>query len=284
MTCYNRKARTLYCLQQLFDARERTANIALKVFLLDDASPDGTGDVVLSVYPEVTVIRGTGQLFWNRGMHRAMEVSTTQSFDYYLWLNDDTILNSHSIKNLMDTMRWCRTRTGAEGIVVGTTESSEGSGIPTYGGRNRVSKFRPLRFELVSPAHEPRLCQTMNGNCVLIPAAVVQRIGLLDPIFRHSMGDTDYGFRAGKAGFKLWVMPGFAGVCEKNSSEGEWVDPKVPLVERLQKVILPKALPPLSWGIYTKRHAGMLWPLLWIWPYLNIVRTSLIRSLGIHRE
>lgn len=280
LTCYNRCEQTLECLHRLFCAAAKVQQTKVTVFLLDDASPDGTGDAVSRRYPEARVTRGTGDLFWNRGMHRVMSIAMQESFDYYFWLNDDTALSESALQNLIQTSHQMRKQTGTDCIVVGTTEKEPGSGVATYGGRVRRSRWRPLHFELVTPGKEPLPCDTMNGNCVLIPASVVAAVGPIDPVFRHSMGDTDYGFRARKAGFDIWVMPGYAGVCKKNRPEGEWVDHSVPLARRLRKVVEPKALPLRPWAIYTRRHAGVLWPLVWAWPYVNIVRTSVIAALS----
>ncbi len=276
LACYNRRDRTLQCLDRLFRAAAKMPCAKLSVFLLDDASSDGTGDAVSRNYPVVRVIQGTGDLFWNRGMHRAMTIAMEEECDYYLWLNDDTMLAESALVDLIETSNRTREQTGKAGIVVGTTEAEFGSGVATYGGRLRHNRWRPLQFELVLPGTAPTQCDTMNGNCVLIPASVAATVGALDPVFRHSMGDTDYGFRARKAGFNIWVMPGFAGVCKTNRPEGEWVDRNVPLSRRLRKVIGPKALPPWPWAVYTWRHAGLLSPLVWVWPYLNVVRTSIM--------
>lgn len=275
LTCYNRCERTLQCLDLLFAAAAKAPQVKLTVFLLDDASPDGTGKAVSQWHPQVRVIRGTGDLFWNRGMHQLMKIAMQEEFDYYLWLNDDTMLAESALSALLNTSIGKRDQSGKDAIIVGTTEADFGSGVATYGGRVRRNRWRPLQFELVTPGTEPTQCDTMNGNCVLVPAAVARTIGALDPVFRHAMGDTDYGFRARQAGFDIWVAPGFVGTCKKNRPEGEWVDTNVRLFHRLRKVVEPKALPLRPWAVYTRRHAGMLWPLVWMWPYVNIVRTSI---------
>lgn len=276
LACYNRRGWTLQCLDRLFRAAAMVSCVRLSVFLLDDASPDGTGNAVSQIYPTVRVIQGTGDLFWNRGMHRAMTIAMEEGFDYYLWLNDDTMLAEPALADLIKTSQHIREQTGKDGIVVGTTEMEFGSGVATYGGRVRPSRWRPLQFELVQPRAAPTQCDTMNGNCVLIPASVVAAVGSLDAVFRHGMGDMDYGFRARKAGFDIWVMPGFAGVCKKNRLEGEWVDRNVPLSQRLRKMVGPKALPLWPWTVFTWRHAGFLSPLVCVWPYLNVIRTSIM--------
>ncbi len=56
----------------LFSCRPE-AGLELSVYLVDDGSSDGTGDAVRQAYPSVSVIRGDGTLFWNRGMRKAWE-------------------------------------------------------------------------------------------------------------------------------------------------------------------------------------------------------------------
>jgi GT2 family glycosyltransferase len=111
----------------------------------------------------------------------------------------------------------------------------------------------------------------MNGNCVLIPRAVATGVGNLDSAFVHVMGDFDYGLRARTAGFGIWVLPGFAGICDKNSLAGTFFDRSLAVPERWRRMQSPKGLPPAEWKIFCRRHAGSLWMLYFFWPYLRMV-------------
>lgn len=111
----------------------------------------------------------------------------------------------------------------------------------------------------------------MNGNCVLIPAAIAQSIGNIEKSFAHAMGDLDYGLRAKKAGFSVWIMPGYAGICPKNSITGTFYDRTLPVTQRLRKMMQPKGLPPSSWWLFARRHGGFFWLAFFIWPYLRIL-------------
>ena len=59
MTCYNRVATTIECLRRLFK-QDISDGYSLDVWLVDDGSPDGTGDKVKSEYPQVNVIKSKG--------------------------------------------------------------------------------------------------------------------------------------------------------------------------------------------------------------------------------
>ena len=77
MAAYNRRELTLACLRSL--GAQQVPGVALDVFVLDDASSDGTSEVA-EQFPEVTVLHGDGELYWNGGMRRAI----AGDYDYYL--------------------------------------------------------------------------------------------------------------------------------------------------------------------------------------------------------
>lgn len=280
MTCHNRRAKTLACLQALYRNR-LPENVRLDVVLVDDGSSDGTGDAVRERFPEVQVIRGNGSLFWNGGMRRAYEAAQAHAYDHLLWLNDDTLLDGDAVERLLATESRLHNRSGRPAIIVGSTRIP-GSNVPSYGGTVRMHRLRPMRFVLIPPGTEPIECHTMNGNVVLVPREISLALGNLEPRFVHAIGDTDYGLRARAAGYSVWVIPGYAGTCvNDNPISGSFNDVALPLAVRMRKILSPKGLPPRAWLVLTRRHAGILWPLHWVWPYLKVIMTSVACSIGI---
>ncbi len=59
LTCHNRRAETLRCLEALL---AQDAGASLRVFLVDDGSTDGTGEAVRVSFPQVNVVQGDGSL------------------------------------------------------------------------------------------------------------------------------------------------------------------------------------------------------------------------------
>jgi GT2 family glycosyltransferase len=274
MTCHNRREKTLACLAALH-ANAPVLGASFTVLLVDDGSTDGTAAAVATRYPETRLIPGDGSLFWNGGMRRAFEVALGDDYQAYLWLNDDTMLYPDALARLIAASRQLRKASGRDVVVVGSTQDARTRAL-TYGGVRRAAKWRPMAFNMVTPGAAPIECESMWGNCVLIPDAIARAVGNLDPSFTHSMGDVDYGLRVRKAGFAIFVMSGYAGTCSMNSTSGSYEDPRVPLRERLRKMTQPKGLPIRSWRVLTRRHAGPFWFLYWIWPYFKVVATSLL--------
>ena len=270
IACHNRRAKTLACLDAVFK-NQLHKGIDIHVILFDDGSTDGTEAAVQKRFPFVEILRGDGKQYWNRSMHLAFSRAIELDFDCYLWLNDDTILYPKAIKSMISTWRTKRESDGRTGIVVGSTQDPE-TGILTYGGViAKDNALRPLNFTLVSPQLVPVRCHSMNGNCVLISAEVVEVIGGNEPSYAHAFGDIDYGLRARNAGFKLWVAPEYIGKCSRNSIEDTFNDRTLPLSIRWKKMMQPKGLPPASWLLFTRRHCGVFWPVYFIWPYLKLI-------------
>jgi GT2 family glycosyltransferase len=280
LTAYNRREMTLACLRSL--RAQAGEDVLLDIVVVDDASTDGTSDALAAEFPDVAVLQGDGQLYWNGGMIRAFAAAIERDYDAYLWMNDDTTLDDDALARLVRTWRTLEARGEPAAIVVGTTRDPH-SGALTYGGRTRRNPSRPLQFDMVEPGDdEPQPCETMNGNCVLIPRAVVARVGNLDPGYRQKMGDLDYGLRAQREGCSVWVAPGTVGTCPRNQMRSTR---EAPLMDEIRHLWSIKELPPRSWARFARRWGGGLWALRWLSPYvrrgwrLAVERTPLRRLI-----
>ncbi|MCU0550692.1 MAG: glycosyltransferase family 2 protein [Leptolyngbya sp. Prado105] len=259
LSCYNRRNITLTCLKSLYQQ-----SIPFEVYLVDDGSTDGTSDAIRNLFPDVNLIQGNGNLYWVGAMRLAFERAIAQNHSFYLWLNDDTLLESDALTRLMQTY----TQVRPDSILVGSTYDRR-TKAPTYGGAIRSRAWYSNKFEFVGSVSALKACDTFYGNCVLIPKVVVDRVGNLDPALVHNFGDLDYGLRAKQQGCAIWTMPGFIGSCSQNSVVGSWVDPKLSLIERLKKVTQVKNFPIRPWTVFCQRHSGMFWFLYWFLPYIR---------------
>ncbi|MCW5635523.1 MAG: glycosyltransferase family 2 protein [Rubrivivax sp.] len=273
LTCFNRKPLTLACLEALA-VTAAAAAVELEAIVVDDASPDGTAAAVRERFPWVQVLDGPGTLFWNRGMHLGYGLAMKREADHYLWLNDDTHLVPGALGSLIAQSAALQERTGGPVIVVGAAAERD-SGRISYGGRVAASRLRPFNYHLVWNAREPVPCEAIEGNCVLIPRAVAERVGNLDPTFEHAMGDTDYGLRARALGIPAFVAAGVAGHCSPNPLGGTYFDASLPLRRRWQLIRSRKGLPVRSWLHFCRRHGGWGWPLHFAWPYTKVLLTGL---------
>ncbi|CAD7767057.1 MAG: hypothetical protein DNFNHJIP_00463 [Candidatus Argoarchaeum ethanivorans] len=267
ITCHNRKDTTLICLKMLYKQRNIDL-INLDVYLVDDGSTDGTKQAVANKYKNIKILEGDGKLYWCGGMRLAWSEAMKTHYDAYLWLNDDTLLYEGALMTLITTWKH-KLAIGKGGIIVGTTCDSK-IGKASYGGYLNDSS------NPIEPLEVPQRCDLINGNIVLVPNHVFERLGNLSNIYTHSMGDKDYSLRAGKKGIPIWVAPGFQGECKRNSPP-EWTLEVFPLVHRFKILHSPKGLPPREYRAYLKLRNGNRWPLYMIKLYLRVFIPQLWR-------
>lgn len=277
ITCYNRKQKTLSCLEALFN-QHLPASVCPFVYLVDDGSTDGTANVVQQLYPQVKILQGDGQLFWCGAMRVAFTEAMQQDYDFYLWLNDDTVLYPNAVSCLLDTVALLKKQEPEPAIVAGSTRDPE-TGALTYGGVKQQKSWHQFQFQLIEPSLNPQPCYTINGNCVLVPRSVVQRVGNLDSQFQHYIGDYDYGLRAKQQGCSVWIAPGYVGTCHGNPAYDHRSSSKVTR-QQIRQIAQPKGLsldgvvlyPFQEWFVFTRRHGGPFWLFFWLLPYRRLLR------------
>ena len=217
ITCHNRKDKTLNILKSIKNQKIEK-NIKLIIYLVDDGSTDGTSELVKKFYPDVFLIKGSGNLYWSRGTNLAWRtaVNSNPTSDYFLWLNDDIDLFDNSINN---SLNYEKKYNSKNYICVGSTLDPI-TKQRTYGG----IRFKPKKYNLINnydvePSNDFQSIDSFNGNFVLITKEVFNRIGYLDKLFIHNGGDTDYGLRAHKLGINIVLMPDYVGTCIKNKNK-----------------------------------------------------------------
>ena len=188
LTCFNRKQKTINCLNQLFKLKSD-----LDVYLVDDGSTDDTGKAVVKEFPQVNLIKGSGSLFWNKGMNLAWEHAAKKNYDYYVWLNDDVVI----YENCFDELYSCVDLTENNAIISGIIETSDKKDI-LYGGFDSNKK-------LIKPNGNLNPIRNMNGNVVIVPKRVYEILGNLDNHYHHDLGDVDYGLRAQNNGIGVYT-------------------------------------------------------------------------------
>lgn len=250
LATYNRKDKTITCLESL-KKQELPQNTGVQVFLTDDASSDGTSETVKACFPEVKIYKGTGLLFWAGGMRNSWGEALASKPDYYLLLNDDTVLTDNAVSELI---KYCTSQTRGDmspPICIGSTMDTQ-TGEISYGGKKLRSKSRIANDKVFSKT-DLMECDLGNANIMLVPRQVVEKIGILSKAFTHSLADYDYTLRAKKAGFKVMVVPGVLGYCTDDHGRN-WKSNDVTLKERIRYLKSPKGLAYNEYLNFIKEH------------------------------
>lgn len=260
-TCYNRKEKTLKCLDSLM---RENPDIDFSFIAVDDNSTDGTREALLS-YNNVQLISGNGHCYYSGGMWLGIQAAK-QSCDMYDWIlffNDDVTFLHHSIERLQAYAH------KKNEIIVGAI--CDQKGCLSYGGVIKKSRFQPA-FEIIMSQNNRCLCDTFNANCVLLPIEVFKNLPNIDEHYTHAMGDYDYGLEARKRKIPIVVSDFFVGICIDNPIDGTWRDVNLSRRERLRKKESPKGLPFREWFYFIKKHYGLLSACVGsIIPYIKIL-------------
>lgn len=276
MTCHGRPTTTLAALRAA--ARQiAPADVKLAAVLVEDDPAAPVGSDANEAFPGVRTIAADGTLWWGGAIRRALDEAAAARPDFLLWLNDDVTLDPDALTRVLATHK------DGGGIVVGATRDPA-TGARSYGGQIRTT--HPFRFAPVPVADRPALCDTFQGNVVLVPFEIHERLGGVDPAFTGAQGgaDTDFGLRACMAGVPIRQAPGTVGDCSPNAAIAPWRDARAKLFDRWRAIPGPRGYPVAAWRVFARRHGGPAWPLWLAATYILAVARATFAARLPHRE
>jgi len=273
---HNRKRVTCACLEMLEPLIER----GWPVYVVDDGSSDGTSEAVREGFPEVRLLAGDGSLFWTGAMELGMRRAIADGARLCVWLNDDVTVTAAAIEQVAALAEAEQALVSAQGVI-----DLEGRGewfFPgSYRGRNGITTR-----EIDPAASGPVEVDTCRGNLVAIPRAVIDRIGYPDGRnIPHIGGDTDYGLRATRAGFRCLVLPTARFYEEENIRDDNrsWLLGETSLGKNLRLGFSKRgSLYPRMMWTYFPRHWGWRGALVVLKRYARLVVIVLLRLLLPH--
>ncbi|MDA3780172.1 MAG: glycosyltransferase family 2 protein [Bacteroidales bacterium] len=249
ITCHNRKHKTILCIQSLYNT-----GFNFDVYLVDDGSTDGTSEELQRLFPYIRIIKGNGELFWSRGMSLAWQYASNIDYDYYIWLNDDTILYDYSLSELLN----CYNKNT---IIQGVLETRDKKEI-IYAGKDK-------NWHQLIPCGTMKEVTYINGNVLLISKEVYKAVGNIDPKYWHDLGDYDYGLRAIKLKIKIYTTTIPIGYSEKNNINRLRLN-NSNVFKRFKRLYSPLGAYPSIYFYFNMKHFGCKKAILY-YIYLHLI-------------
>lgn len=199
------------CLQSIY---QNSPKGEFDVFVVDNASTDGSLSMIKKEFPQVELIENNKNLGFARANNQGIRESEGK---YVLLLNSDTVVKKNSLNNLVDFMK-NRDNVGVAGPRIlkpnGNVEESCGffpspwAVFLTKLNRkiNFLGRFKSLKASHLALAEEKEV-DWVAGACMLVRRKSFEKAGLLDEKIFMYFEDVDWCCRIKKAGWKICFTP-----------------------------------------------------------------------------
>jgi GT2 family glycosyltransferase len=202
---YNRRDTTLQALRSL--SRIDKSGLEVHIIVVDDASPDKTGEAVRKHFPDVQVVEGNGDLHYAAGTNRGISAALERNPDFIACINDDAIFHEQFLQRLIKTARE-NPRSVVGALLLLWDEPHKVFQVDPKWNTFKGGWELPLdktAFDFPRKAFE---VEGIVGNCVLYPVEAIRECGLMDEEkFPHGWGDIQYTVRMKRMGWKLMIEP-----------------------------------------------------------------------------
>ena len=222
---WNGKETVEKCLRSIFRTRPK---IRFEVIVVDNASVDGTKELILQEFPDVLLIQNEENIGYGPAHNRAYRISQGR---HLLVLNNDITITEGALEGLVHYMDE-HPNVGLVGGRLqnpdGTFQSSANRRFPTLLGvfleqiffltslrifliqKTFGARFSRLRWNL----EMPQSVAWVGGACMLIRREVMERVGLFDDHFFFYYEDSDLCLRIKKSGWDVVYDPRYCFVHE----------------------------------------------------------------------
>ncbi len=216
---YNTRDRLLECLASLQadGMPAENGSPSSEVFVVDNASQDGSADAVAAAFPQVTLLRAPRNGGYAFGNNLALRRARGR---YNLLLNPDTLVPPGALATLVRYMD----KHPEVGICGPRLVRPDGSldlacrrSFPTLAiafyrlvGLSRLfprsRRFGRYNLTYLDPSQEAEV-DSVVGACMLVRRAAIDQVGLLDETFFLYGEDLDWAFRIRQRGWKVQYVP-----------------------------------------------------------------------------
>ena len=205
---WNTKKLLLDCLVSVF---ETVKNISMEIWLVDNASSDGSVEAVRKTYPGVHIIQNQENLGFAAANNQAF---SNMRGRYALLLNTDTVLTEGAVETIYNFMEQHPHVGMACGQLLNRDVSKQNSfaNFPSLAslifGEALLQLLFPKKYPNKRKAHvSPMEVDSCIGACMMVRGEAMDTVGWLDESFFFFFEETDWACRMKQAGWKVCLVP-----------------------------------------------------------------------------
>ena len=193
------------CLESIF---ETTHGIELEVIVVDNASSDGSAEMVRGKYPQVRLIENANNVGFAAANNQAYAVTESE---FFMLLNPDTI----ALSSFGPIVRFMRENQDT-GVVGCKSLNPDGSIQPSW-----YDYYPCFQWELLSARGRGLLVRMLfhrdpgssfdtrwvGGQCLTVRRRCASEVGLMDEGYFMYNEETDWCYRIRRAGWRIVYRP-----------------------------------------------------------------------------
>jgi len=218
---WNTRALLMECLAAVYGTLQ---DLRCEIFVVDNASTDGSAAAVAEQYPEVHLVINPRNVGYAAACNQALRRMQGR---YALLLNTDALLSEGAVRRLFDFME----KTPRAAMACGQLLHSDGRP------QNSVACFPSWKTLLTNEAllrlcfpnrlpdkgrsgTQPKEVDSCIGACMLVRKTAMDASGLLDERYFFFFEETDWALSMHRAGWKIYFVPEARVVHRQGQSVG----------------------------------------------------------------
>jgi GT2 family glycosyltransferase len=214
---YNTKEHLENCLRSLKSCAYSGKS---EVFVVDNASQDGSAEMVGQQFPEVNLVKNKTNVGFATAVNQMYHLSSGK---YLLLLNPDTLVQPGALDDLVSFLE-DHTEAGAVGprqwldapknlqttVTVKFPELAVlAAHVPLIKRWAQQSLRRKywIKDFIIWSSDRPVEVDSLNGSCLMVRRETIEDVGVMDERFFLFFEDADWCLRMKKKGWKLYCIP-----------------------------------------------------------------------------
>lgn len=205
---------------------------AIETFVVDNASIDGSTEMVAGRFPSVRLIANRENVGFARANNQALSQATG---DAILLLNPDAVLHPGALAALLDFLASHPQAAAVGPRLLNADGSLQPSCHPMLTPERefwRLIFLDRLLPRATYPIHRwdavtPRRVEAIKGACLLLRRQALHQVGWLDDAYFMYTEEVDLCYRLSQAGWELWYEPAAVVTHFGGASAGQMPDEMV---------------------------------------------------------
>jgi GT2 family glycosyltransferase len=213
ISSYNTRDLVCNAIQSIY---QHTRGITFEIICVDDASSDGSADMVAKTFPQVIVVRNTVSQSYARNHNLGLHMSRAR---YACLLDSDTVLISNAFKALVDFMDE-HPDAAACGPKLLNPDMSVQHHIRSFVGLG-IFALQTLNWHKLFPKSrlmnryyntnfdysKAQPVESIGTSVFVIRRSTWEQAGMLDVRFRVALADLAYNYMLRQKGYKVFYTP-----------------------------------------------------------------------------